>query len=113
MIDRLLALEASHAELSARLALPEVHSDPKAVPEISQALAEIDPLVPPFRRLRRPRPYPAEPPEPPAPCNGRTRGEDLDTASESFGVPRGGGVGHGNGDADHKGTLAVLGTASR
>ena len=30
MIDRLLALEASHAELSARLALPEVHSDPSS-----------------------------------------------------------------------------------
>ncbi len=52
MIDRLLALEASHAELTARLALPEVHSDPKAVREISKALAEIDPIVTLFRRLR-------------------------------------------------------------
>ena len=52
MIDRLLALEASHAELSARLALPEVHSDPKAVREISKALAEIDPIVTLFRRFR-------------------------------------------------------------
>ena len=52
MIDRLLALEASHAELTARLALPEVHSDPKAVREISKALAEIDPIVGLFRRYR-------------------------------------------------------------
>ncbi len=52
MIDRLLALEASHAELTARLALPEVHSDPKAVREISKALAEIDPIVTLFRRFR-------------------------------------------------------------
>ena len=52
MIDRLLALEASHAELTARLSLPEVHSDPKAVREISKALAEIDPIVTLFRRFR-------------------------------------------------------------
>lgn len=52
MIDRLLALEASHAELTARLGLPEVHSDPKAVREISKALAEIDPIVSLFRRFR-------------------------------------------------------------
>jgi len=52
MIDRLLALEASHAELTARLALPQVHSDPKAVREISKALSEIDPIVTLFRRFR-------------------------------------------------------------
>jgi peptide chain release factor 1 len=52
MMDRLQALEASHAELTARLALPEVHSDPKAVRELSKALAEIDPIVTLFRRFR-------------------------------------------------------------
>ena len=52
MIDRLEALEASHAELTARLALPEVHSDPKAVRETSKALAEIDAIVTLYRRFR-------------------------------------------------------------
>jgi len=52
MIDRLEALEASHAELTARLALPEVHADPKAVRETSKALAEIDPIVTLYRRFR-------------------------------------------------------------
>ena len=52
MIDRLQALEASHVELTARLALPEVHSDPKAVRETSKALAEIDAIVTLYRRFR-------------------------------------------------------------
>ncbi len=52
MIDRLEALEASHAELTARLALPEVHADPKAVRDTSKALAEIDPIVTLYRRYR-------------------------------------------------------------
>ena len=50
MNDRLRSLEASHAELTARLALPEVLADPKAVREISKALAEIDPIVTLYRR---------------------------------------------------------------
>ncbi|MEO8274895.1 MAG: peptide chain release factor 1 [Thermoanaerobaculia bacterium] len=52
MIERLQALEASHSELTARLALPEVHSDPKAVREASKALSEIDPIVTLYRRFR-------------------------------------------------------------
>ncbi len=52
MLDRLRRIEASHAELSARLATPEVLSDPKAVRETSKALAEIDPIVTLFRRYR-------------------------------------------------------------
>lgn len=52
MIDRLRNLEASHAELTARLASPSVLSDPKAVRETSKALAEIDPIVTLYRRHR-------------------------------------------------------------
>jgi peptide chain release factor 1 len=52
MIDRLKSIEASHAELTARLALPEVLADPKAVRETSKALAEIDPIVELYRRHR-------------------------------------------------------------
>ena len=50
MIDRLKSLEASHAELTARLASPAVLADPKAVRETSKALAEIDPIVGLYRR---------------------------------------------------------------
>jgi peptide chain release factor 1 len=52
MFDRLKRLEASHAELTARLALPEVLADPRAVRETSKALAEIDPVVTLYRRHR-------------------------------------------------------------
>jgi peptide chain release factor 1 len=50
MQDRLKSLEATHAELTARLALPAVLSDPKALRETSKALAEIDPIVALWRR---------------------------------------------------------------
>ncbi len=52
MLDRLRRIEASHAELTARLATPEVLADPKAVRETSRALAEIDPIVTLYRRFR-------------------------------------------------------------
>ncbi|MEZ5313495.1 MAG: peptide chain release factor 1 [Thermoanaerobaculia bacterium] len=50
MIDRLKSIEASHAELTARLASPAVLADPRAVRETSKALAEIDPIVTLYRR---------------------------------------------------------------
>ena len=52
MIDRLKSIEASHAELTARLALPEVLADLKALRDTSKALAEIDPIVELYRRHR-------------------------------------------------------------
>jgi peptide chain release factor 1 len=52
MLDRLARLEATHAELTARLASPEVLADPRAMREASKALAELDPVVELARRLR-------------------------------------------------------------
>ena len=52
MIDRLRSLEASHAELTARLASHAVLAAPKAVRETSKALAEIDPIVSLYRLHR-------------------------------------------------------------
>jgi peptide chain release factor 1 len=50
--EQLARLEATHAELTARLASPEVLSDPRAVREASKALAELDPVVELVRRFR-------------------------------------------------------------
>lgn len=52
MRDRLARLEATHAELTARLASPEVLADPRAVRETGKALAELDPVVRLVRRFR-------------------------------------------------------------
>jgi len=52
MIDRLARIEANHAELTARLASPEVLADPRAVRETSKALAELEEVVALARRLR-------------------------------------------------------------
>ena len=52
MLDQLARLEATHAELTARLASPAVLADPKAVRETGKALAEIDPVVRLVRRFR-------------------------------------------------------------
>ena len=52
MLDQLARLEATHAELTARLALPAVLADPKAVRETGKALSEIDPVVQLVRRFR-------------------------------------------------------------
>ena len=52
MLEQLARLEATHAELTARLALPEVLADPKAVRETGKALSDIDPVVQLVRRFR-------------------------------------------------------------
>ena len=52
MLDQLARLETTHAELTARLALPEVLADPKAVREAGKALSDIDPVVQLVRRFR-------------------------------------------------------------
>ncbi len=52
MIDRLARIEANHAELTARLALPEVLADPRAVRATSKALAELEEVVELARRYR-------------------------------------------------------------
>jgi len=52
MIDRLARIEANHAELTARLASPEVLADPRAVRETSKALAELEEVVALARRYR-------------------------------------------------------------
>jgi peptide chain release factor 1 len=52
MIDPLRQLESTHAELSARLASPEVLSDPKKLRETARALAEIEPVVALVRSYR-------------------------------------------------------------
>ena len=52
MIDQLQRLEATHAELSDRLASPAVHADPKLLRETSKALAEIEPVVRLYRAYR-------------------------------------------------------------
>jgi peptide chain release factor 1 len=52
VIDQLERLEATFAELTARLASPEVHSDLVALRETSRALAEIEPVVLLYRRFR-------------------------------------------------------------
>jgi peptide chain release factor 1 len=51
-LEKLARLEATHAELTARLASPAVLADPKAVREASKALAELDPVVELVRRYR-------------------------------------------------------------
>jgi peptide chain release factor 1 len=50
---RLESVAAHHAELTARLALPEVLADPRRFRETSKALAELDPVVELWRRYRR------------------------------------------------------------
>jgi peptide chain release factor 1 len=52
MIDRLARIEANHAELTARLASPEVLADPRAMRETSKALAELEEVVALARRYR-------------------------------------------------------------
>jgi peptide chain release factor 1 len=52
MLEQLARLEATHAELTARLALPEVLADPRAVRETGKALSDIDPVVQLVRRFR-------------------------------------------------------------
>ena len=52
MIDRLARIEANHAELTARLAAPEVLADPRAVRDTGKALAELEPVVALARRYR-------------------------------------------------------------
>ena len=52
MIEQLEKIAATHAELTARLASPEVLSDPRRYRETSKALAEIDGVVGLFRRWR-------------------------------------------------------------
>lgn len=53
MIEQLARLEATHAELTARLVSPEVLADPRAVRETSKALAEIEAVVALAGRYRR------------------------------------------------------------
>ncbi len=50
MRDRLERIAATHAELTARLASPEVAADPRRFRESSKALAEIDEVVTLWRR---------------------------------------------------------------
>jgi peptide chain release factor 1 len=52
---RLDSVAATHAELTARLALPEVLADPRKYRETSIALAEIDPVVELWRLYRQVR----------------------------------------------------------
>jgi peptide chain release factor 1 len=47
---RLESVAATHAELAARLALPEVLADPRKFRETSKALAELEPVVELYRR---------------------------------------------------------------
>jgi len=77
MNDRLRSLEASHAELTARLAMPSVLGDPKAVRETSKALAEIDPIVTLFRKRRAVEKQLAETRELLAAPAGEGEGDDV------------------------------------
>ena len=52
MLDQLHRLEATHSELTARLASPAVLADPRQMRETSRALSEIDAVVALFRRFR-------------------------------------------------------------
>jgi peptide chain release factor 1 len=52
MRDRLERIAATHAELTARLASPEMTADPRRFRESSKALAEIDEVVALWRRFR-------------------------------------------------------------
>jgi peptide chain release factor 1 len=52
VLDQLHRLESTHAELTAKLASPEVLADPRQVRETSRALAAIDPVVGLYRRFR-------------------------------------------------------------
>ncbi|KAB2967816.1 MAG: peptide chain release factor 1 [Thermoanaerobaculia bacterium] len=52
MRDRLERIAADHAELTARLASPEVTSDPKRLRETTRALAAIDEVVRLYRRYQ-------------------------------------------------------------
>jgi peptide chain release factor 1 len=52
MLEKLSEIERNHAELTRRLADPEVLHDPKAVRDSSKALAEIDEVVQIFRRYK-------------------------------------------------------------
>ena len=49
---RLESVAATHAEMAARLALPEVLADPRKFRETSKALAELEPVVELYRRHR-------------------------------------------------------------
>src|SRR5690606_38427885 len=50
---RLESVAATHAELTARLALPEVLADPRKFRETSKALAELETVVELHRRRRQ------------------------------------------------------------
>ena len=52
MLDKLKELEKIQAELSARLADPEIHSDPQLFRDTSKRLAEITPAVELFREYK-------------------------------------------------------------
>jgi len=52
LTHRLESVAATHAELAARLVLPEVLADPRKFRETSKALAELEPVVELYRRHR-------------------------------------------------------------
>src|SRR5262245_36680242 len=52
LAEQLHQLEATHAELAARLGSPEVLGDPRKRRETTRALAEIEPVVTLFRSYR-------------------------------------------------------------
>jgi len=53
VIDQLHRIRATHAELTDRLASPELHSDPRALRETTRTLAELDPVVRLFDEFER------------------------------------------------------------
>jgi len=52
MLEKLAEIEKTHAELTARLASPEVLGDPRALRETTKKLAELAPVVDLYRRYR-------------------------------------------------------------
>jgi len=52
MIEQLQRLEVTYAELTARLASPALHSDPKLLRDTTRALAEIEPVMTLYRSFR-------------------------------------------------------------
>ncbi|MEE8137901.1 MAG: peptide chain release factor 1 [Thermoanaerobaculia bacterium] len=52
MLEKLVELEKAQEELSAKLANPEIHSDPKLFRDTSKRLAEITPVVELYRQYK-------------------------------------------------------------
>jgi peptide chain release factor 1 len=52
-LDRLLEAEARYAELTAKMADPEVIGDPEEYRKVAKAQSELDELVPKFREWKR------------------------------------------------------------